>query len=82
MPEGLYYLKAQAQGYYDYESAPFSVVKEIGVHKNIELKKKMTWQDWLDWKIAVMTILVLAIIFIAYKYIKNLISKNAEAKNI
>jgi len=82
VPEGLYYLKAQAQGYYDYESAPFSVVKEIGVHKNIELKKKMTWQDWLDWKIAVMTILVLAIIFIAYKYIKNLISKNAEAKNI
>lgn len=82
VPEGLYCLKAQALGYYDYESAPFSVVKEIGVHKNIELKKKITWQDWLDWKMWAIIILLFIPALIVFKYIKNLISKNGKTKNI
>jgi hypothetical protein len=82
VPEGIYYLKAEAKGYYTYESSSFSVVKDIGVHKNIELKKKTEWRDWFDWKIWIIIILSIVVILIAYKYIKKIILKNGTEKNI
>ncbi len=82
VPEGIYYLKVEAKGYHTYEGSPFSVVKDIGVHKNIELKKKAEWKEWLDWKIWIIIILGIVIALIVYKYIKNLISKNGTEKNI
>jgi hypothetical protein len=70
-PPGWYYLTATANGYKEYQGQPFEVVKDVGVHINLELKKEFLWQDWLDWKIiliAVFGLIILAgIIFIIVK---------------
>lgn len=70
-PPGWYYLTVTANGYKEYQGQPFEVVKDAGVHINLELKKEFLWQDWLDWKIiliAVFGLIILAgIIFIIVK---------------
>jgi hypothetical protein len=78
VPEGTYYLTAAAQGYYDYKSDPFDVVAEVGVHKNLELKKQMSWKDYLSWQNILIVLLVLAVGYIIYQ---NVLTRKMIIKN-
>jgi len=65
VPEGTYYLTAEAQGYIKYQGSDF-VIKSggNGVHFNIELRPQNWWMQFIDWKTVVIIALVLFIIYI------------------
>ena len=62
VPEGTYYIAAEAPDYFSYQSEPFTVQEGAGVHQNIELKAKGGWLKSFDWK--VMAILLLFILVV------------------
>jgi hypothetical protein len=78
VPEGTYYLTVMADGYYEYQGEPFPVVKENGVHKNIELKKKFAWKDLIDWKIILIVLFIFALACFIYQ---NVILKKIIIEN-
>jgi len=71
VPQGMYYLTAEADGYFSYKSAPFSVQQDIGVHMNIELKEKSWLPNWgVPWQaIIAITLIILTIVIILFAFI-------------
>ena len=67
VPEGSYYLKAETPGYLVYESKPFQVREGSGIHMNIELKSKYWWLKVFDWKIIVMIVFGLLLLYNFYR---------------
>jgi len=60
VPEGNYYLKVEAKGYYDYQNSEFTVKEGSGIHFNFEMKNKNWIIKILDLKLlAVVVLLVL-----------------------
>jgi hypothetical protein len=73
VPEGMYYLKAEAKKYSVYESEPFQVESGRGVHMNIELKSKYSWLKIFDWKIVS---LLFVVILLSYNFYRDKIREN------
>ncbi|MDD2934868.1 MAG: carboxypeptidase-like regulatory domain-containing protein [Candidatus Pacebacteria bacterium] len=73
VPEGMYYLKAEAKGYSVYESEYFQVESGRGVHMNIELKSKYYWLKIFDWKIA---LLLFVVVLLSYNFYRDKIREN------
>jgi len=68
-PEGLYYLEVNAPNYINYKSDVFSVIKgSIGIHMDIELKKKTFLPAWLDWKFWIFVLLGCQLLFMVYSF--------------
>lgn len=68
VPEGYYYLKVVAPGYLTYDGKPFQVKEGSGVHINVELKTKYWWLNVVDWKTA---LLVIVIMMLAYNFYRD-----------
>jgi hypothetical protein len=66
LPQGRYYLEAQALGYAIYKGNSFEVKENVGVHENIELKKNAWLPVWFNWQIVIVALLciVVAMLFI------------------
>lgn len=67
VPEGTYSIKVTAPGYMDYEGKPFEVKEGGGVHANIQLRGNYWWVSFLDWKSALMAIVILLFIYNFYR---------------
>jgi len=67
VPEGYYYLKVEAPGYLVYESKPFQVKEGSGIHINIELKTKYWWLKIIDWKMIIMIIFGVLLLYNFYR---------------
>lgn len=68
VPEGSYYLKVEARGYATYYGGEFEVKNGVGVHENIELKKSNWLARYFDWKIIV---ILLMFIFLLYNFYRD-----------
>lgn len=80
VPEGYYYLKAEAPGYLVYDGKPFQVKEGSGIHINMELKTKYWWLNIVDWKTI---LLVVVIILLLYNFYRDKIRERlARTKNI
>jgi hypothetical protein len=80
VPSGYYYLKAEAPGYLIYTSKPFYVERGSGIHLNIELKYKYWWLKAIDWKVVLLIIVLILIIYNFYrdKIREELINKKQQ----
>lgn len=67
VPNGYYYLTVDAPGYKPYEGKAFEVKEGSGVHINIELKSKYGWLKFIDWKTALLALVVLLLLYNFYK---------------
>ncbi|MEK7193375.1 MAG: carboxypeptidase-like regulatory domain-containing protein [Patescibacteria group bacterium] len=67
VPEGMYYLRAEAPGYRLYQGTPFEVKEDIGVHTNIELASTFSWLRILDWKSLVLILIILLLFYNFYR---------------
>ena len=67
VPEGYYYLKAEAPGYLVYDGKPFQVKEGSGVHVNIELKTKYWWLKIVDWKIILLVFVIILLLYNFYR---------------
>lgn len=67
VPEGNYYLKVDAPGYMGYDGKPFEVREGSGVHVNIELKTKYWWLNIVDWKTALLVVVILMLVYNFYR---------------
>ncbi len=77
VPEGSYHLKIETPGYLDYDGKPFQVKEGSGVHINIEVKTKYWWFKIVDWKTA---LLVLVIILLLYNFYRDKIRERIGKK--
>ncbi|MDP3057036.1 MAG: carboxypeptidase-like regulatory domain-containing protein [bacterium] len=66
VPAGSYYLKAEATGYYPYQSDAFEVSEAKNVHMNLEMKPE--WSLARDWKTIAIVILI---ILVAYNFYRD-----------
>jgi hypothetical protein len=57
VPEGKYFIVAEAAGYRSYRSEIVEVNAENGIHLNIEMKKRLA----IDWKLAIIVVLIVTI---------------------
>jgi hypothetical protein len=82
VPEGFYYLKVDAPGYLSYDGKPFQVTEGSGVHINIELRTMYWWTKIIDWKIALLIIVILLLFYNFYrdKMRERNIVQNAQNK--
>lgn len=80
VPEGEYYVTAEAKGYDLYRGDSFVVSEGKGIHFNIELKKTSSlFKIILDWKLIVIIILSIALIigFISERrFLKKIVENN------
>ena len=67
VPEGYYHIKVDAPGYKSYEGSSFQVTEGSGVHINIELKPKNWWLRLIDWKMALLVLVILLLLYNFYK---------------
>jgi len=67
VPEGDYYIQAEAPGYIIYTGENFQVREGSGVHFNIELKSKNAWLKIVDWKATLLIIVILLLFYNFYK---------------
>jgi hypothetical protein len=67
VPEGFYHLKVEAPGFLTYAGRPFQVREGGGIHINIELRPKDWWLRIIDWKIIVIIIFGLLLIYNFYR---------------
>lgn len=67
VPPGTYYLKVEHPNYPVYQSETFVVKEGSGVHMNIELKTKFWWLKMIDWKIIVMIIFGVLLLYNFYR---------------
>ena len=67
VPPGKYYLKIEHSNYYPYQSEIFEVKEGSGVHMNIELKVKGGWLKMIDWKILLVIIFGILLLYIFYR---------------
>ena len=76
VPEGRYYITAEASGYVPYRSQVFTVREGSGIHFNIELRSS-GWLAGLDWKTTslILLILVLGSAFAGYALHEHALKK-------
>ncbi|MDP2909871.1 MAG: carboxypeptidase regulatory-like domain-containing protein [bacterium] len=67
VPEGSYYITAEAPGYKSYEGEPFEVKEGKGVHFNIELEGKYAWLKVFDWKIILLLVIFVLVLYNFYR---------------
>ncbi len=67
VPNGNYYLKVDAPGYLSYDGKPFQVAEGSGVHVNIELKTKYWFFEIVDWKTALLILVIFMLVYNFYK---------------
>lgn len=67
VPRGMYYIKVEAPGYLDYAGKPFQVEEGGGIHQNIELKQKYWWIKMFDWKMALLILLAIMLLYNFYR---------------
>jgi len=67
VPPGMYYLKVEAPKYPTYQSETFQVKEGSGIHKNIELKTKYWWLRIVDWKIVVLIVFGILLLYNFYR---------------
>ncbi|MBI2096560.1 MAG: carboxypeptidase regulatory-like domain-containing protein [Candidatus Sungbacteria bacterium] len=67
VPEGTYYLKVEAPGYAVYDGKSFAVEEGREVHFNIELKTRYWWLKSVDWKTALLIVMVLLLLYNFYR---------------
>ncbi len=65
-PEGFYYLTVEAPNYINYQSDAFKLKESVGIHMNIEMKRR-NWLIFFDWKVLGIIILGLLILYNFYK---------------
>jgi len=63
VPEGVYYITTVAPGFEDYQSDLFDVTEGDGIHLNIELKPKGSWFFRVNWELAALVVIALAVIW-------------------
>ncbi len=71
VPQGTYYLKAEAKGFRTYLSDPFAVVQDIGVHMNIEMKPDTFLPSWLGWQVIFGVLMATIIGLLVYLIIRG-----------
>jgi|GEM_PF-488332 len=71
VPEGTYYLKVEAKGYSVYQGNIFEVKTGNGIHQNIELQAKNWWLQFFDWKVVVLIIFGVLLVYNFYSDIKR-----------
>jgi hypothetical protein len=67
VPEGIYYLEVQADGYKTYIGNPFEVRKGNGIHFNIELKHKYSLLKNIDWQTILVLLLAVLLLYNFYR---------------
>ena len=67
VPEGLYYIRVEAPNYLSYQSDPFSVKESGGIHMNIELRKRLWWLRVFDWKIIILIMFGILLLYNFYR---------------
>ena len=67
VPPGTYYLKVEHPNYPVYQSETFVVKEGSGIHMNIELKTKFWWLKIIDWKIILMIIFGILLLYNFYR---------------
>ncbi|PKL72162.1 hypothetical protein CVV26_02730 [Candidatus Kuenenbacteria bacterium HGW-Kuenenbacteria-1] len=72
VPTGFYYINVKAPDYLVYNTKPFRIKEGSGIHINIELKTKYWWLKIIDWKII---LLIVIILFLLYNFIRNKIKR-------
>lgn len=80
VPEGYYYLKAEAPGYLVYDGKPFQVKEGSGIHINIELKTKYWWLNIVDWKTIMLSVVIILLLYNFYR--DRIRGRLARSKNI
>ena len=82
VPPGKYYLKVEHPDYYYHQSEIFEVKEGSGVHMNIELKVKGGWLKMIDWKILLIIIFGILLLYILYrdKIRQRLFERRLESK--
>ncbi|MCX6718228.1 MAG: carboxypeptidase-like regulatory domain-containing protein [Candidatus Staskawiczbacteria bacterium] len=67
VPDGYYYLRVDTPGYLSYDGKPFNVTEGSGIHINIELKTQYWWLNIIDWKTALLVVVVLMLLYNFYQ---------------
>lgn len=68
VPEGYYYLRAEAPGYISYEGKPFEVKKgDNGIHVNIVLRSNGWWLSLFDWKTGLLALVAILLVYNFYR---------------
>ena len=62
VPPGKYYLKTEAKGFATYQSEPFSVEQDAGVHTNIQMRANTVFPYWLNLQTVIIALLIILII--------------------
>lgn len=79
VPNGFYYLKVEAPGYFNYNGKPFEVVEGSGIHINIELTRRSWILNFLDFKDIVLIAITLMLIYNFYRDRKGKRKEKEEA---
>lgn len=67
VPPGTYSISVTAPGYATYEGSPFQVKGGSGIHANIELKPTGWLLHVVDWKIVLLTVVVMLLFYNFYR---------------
>ena len=67
VPAGFYYLKIAGPGYLSYEGKSFQVAAGGNVHFNVELKTKYWWLKTFDWKMILLIVVILLLLYNFYR---------------
>ena len=67
MPSGRYYLEVKKDGYFPYKSEIFDLQENGALHLNIELKSKTLWFLNIDWKLILLILISLLLIFQVFR---------------
>ncbi len=67
VPPGQYYLKVEMSGYSSWEGQTFLVKEGNNVHFNIEMKAKFGYLKVVDWKVALLIIVTILLLYNFYR---------------
>jgi len=67
VPSGRYYLEVKKDGYFPYKSEIFDLQENGALHLNIELKSKTLWFLNIDWKLILLILISLLLIFQVFR---------------
>lgn len=67
VPEGTYYIEADAIGYKKYHGDVFNVIEGSGIHQNIKLEKTIDFKSIFDFRNIVLFVILLLLIYNLYR---------------
>lgn len=67
VPSGRYYLEVKKDGYFPYKSEIFDLQENGALHLNIELKSKTLWFLNIDWKLILLILISILLIFQVFR---------------